>query len=234
MKDYYDTHKYSIFDIFPRSNKFYLKSNNTCKELVIYGTNIESNVGTPKFTSIVNYMINLPDDIYYILSGIILSDGYIKTTFNNKTRKFIKGEYMPQRDGAKVSFVPLLKTTYNSRFSLKQSIQHIEYLLYTYNKLAHYCISPPKIKVEPLKGKLFTAITFDTRALPCFSTLRDTFYQGRTKIIPENIYDLINYESLAHMIMGDGSLSRGSGLILNFQSYTVKELILLINVFKIK
>lgn len=36
------------------------------------------------------------------------------------------------------------------------------------------------------------------------------------------------------MIMGDGSLSKGSGLILNFQSYTVKELILLMNVFKIK
>ncbi|OBA21913.1 hypothetical protein METBIDRAFT_86634 [Metschnikowia bicuspidata var. bicuspidata NRRL YB-4993] len=160
MKDYYNTHKYTIFDIFPRSNKFYLKSNNICKELVLYGTNIESNA--PKFTSIVNYMINLPDDIYYILSGIILSDGYIKTTFNNKTRRFIKTS---------------LKTTYNSRFSFKQSIQHIEYILYTYNKLAHYCISAPKIKVESLKGKLFTAVTFDTRALPCFSVLRDTFYQ---------------------------------------------------------
>lgn len=83
--------------------------------------------------------------------------------------------------------VASLKTTYNSRFSFKQSIQHIEYILYTYNKLAHYCISAPKIKVESLKGKLFTAVTFDTRALPCFSVLRDTFYQGRTKIIPENI-----------------------------------------------
>ncbi|OUM56055.1 hypothetical protein BVG19_g5720 [[Candida] boidinii] len=73
-----------------------------------------------------------------------------------------------------------------------------------------------------------------TRALPCITLLRYKFYNGRIKIIPEDIYDYLNYESLAHMIMCDGSLSKGSGIILNLQSFTTKELILLMNVFKIK
>ncbi len=73
-----------------------------------------------------------------------------------------------------------------------------------------------------------------TRALPCMTLLRYKFYNGRIKIIPEDIYDYLSYEGLAHMIMCDGSLSKGSGIILNLQAFTTKELILLMNVFKIK
>ena len=70
-------------------------------------------------------------------------------------------------------------------------------------------------------------------ALPCFSLLRYKFYDHRIKIIPDDIYDYLNYESLAHMIMCDGSFS-SKGLTLNLQSFTLKELILLLNVLKIK
>lgn len=218
----FDLRKLSLFDVFPRSNRFYLKPNNECKELVIYGTNLESCVGLPKFTSIVTYMVDIPDNIRFIITGILLGDGYIKTTFNPKKKMNIRKVH------------EVLNYTYNSRFSIKLSIKDIEYLLYIFNKLSHYCISSPKIKIETLNNKKFKQVTFDTRALPCMSEFRDLFYEGRRKIIPKNIYDLINYESLAHMIMCDGSLSNGKGLILNFQCFTVKELIYLINVFKIK
>lgn len=70
-------------------------------------------------------------------------------------------------------------------------------------------------------------------ALPCFSLLKRLFYKNRIKIIPNNIYDLINYESLAHIIMSNGSFTH-KGITLNLQSFTVKELVMLINVFYIK
>jgi hypothetical protein len=54
---------------------------------------------------------------------------------------------------------------------------------------------------------------------PLFSSLfKETrrggeFYLNGVKIIPENIYDLLTPEALAHLIMGDGS-AKSHGLIL--------------------
>jgi hypothetical protein len=70
-------------------------------------------------------------------------------------------------------------------------------------------------------------------ALPCFSILKRLFYTGRIKTLPSNLYDLINYESLAHIIMGNGSFT-SKGITLNLHSFTLKELIMLINIFYIK
>ncbi|VEU23889.1 DEKNAAC105078, partial [Brettanomyces naardenensis] len=162
-------------------------------------------------------MENIPNNIIYILSGIILTDGYINY-HNNKNKIKHNNVY----------------TELNSRFYLKQSVNHTQYLLYVYNKLAHYCMHLPKLRKVYIKGKRFYCIEFYTRSLPCFTLLRQLFYNGRVKIIPSDIYDYLNYESLAHMIMCDGSLLKGGGIILNLQNYTIKELILLINVFNIK
>ena len=75
---------------------------------------------------------------------------------------------------------------------------------------------------------------FNTRALYCLTLLRNKFYNGRIKIIPSDIYDYINYESIAHMIMLKGSFIRDGGILINLHNFTVKELILLLNVLKIK
>lgn len=216
LEDTYNTNKNNLYNLFPRSSREYIKPNNLCKSLVIYGSNLESSLGLNKYTSIVSYMINIPNNILYPLIGILLSDGYINTKSKNK--KYKEG----------------LRTTVNSRFYLKQSLNNAEYLLYVFNILSHYCISPPKYKIDRLKGKSYHALEFYTRSLPCFTLLRNKFYNGRIKIIPEDIYDWINYESLAHIIMCDGSLNKGGGITLNLQNFTLKELIYFINVLKIK
>lgn len=58
---------------------------------------------------------------------------------------------------------PPLETTINSRLYFKQSLGHIEYIMYVYSLLSHYCITLPKLKEARLGGKTFYAIYFYTR-----------------------------------------------------------------------
>lgn len=198
-----------------KKKKYYITPNRTCKSLVLYGSNLESTIHEKKYSKIIAYYINMPHDILYIIVGILLTDGYIEKNLKNKNKetKFIT----------------------NSRFGLKQSLGHVEYLLSVFNRLAHYCPSVPRfIRTKGAAGKIYYGVEFKTRSLPCFTLLRNHFYEGNTKIIPSDLYDLLNYEGLAHMIMGDGSFVKGGGLVLNLQAFTLKELIFLSNILKIK
>lgn len=215
----------NLLDIFKRSNINYIKPDNNTKTLVKYGSNLESSVHMTRPTAIVRNMYNIPNDILYILVGVILTDGTISHSSKKDLETSIFNSGKPYENG--------LFTKHNCRFRFKQSLKHSEYVVYLYFKLRHYCISPPFMKISRLNGKEFLQVEFVTMALPCFSILRYTFYEGRIKIVPNNIYDLINYETIAHMIMGDGSFTN-KGLTLNLQSFKLKELILLLNVLKIK
>lgn len=196
-----DLYKGNLLKIYPRSNKYYIKSNNICKELVVYGTNLESNVNIPIYTNIVKLIVNIPNNIFYIIVGILLTDGWI--------------EYLSKKRIDKKSNINI-----NSRFKLKQSINHSEYLIYVYQLLSHYCISYPKLKIDKVKGKSYTQLEILTRALPCFTFLRNIFYKGRIKIVPNNLYDLLNYESLAT----NPPPLRGGGLVV-FSPIKGKKLI---------
>lgn len=211
-----DLYKGDLYKIYPRSNRFYIKPNNICKELVLYGTNLESNINKSNYTSIVRSIVNIPNNILYIIVGILLTDGTI--------------EYCSKRNNISITD----NININSRFRLKQSLKHSEYLIYVYQLLSHYCISPPKLKIAHLNGKSFAQLDFYTRALPCFTILKKHFYKGRVKIVPNDLYDLLNYESLAHIIMCNGSFVKGGGIYLNLQSFNLKELIFILNILKIK
>lgn len=207
-------------------NSYNNNNNYYNKKLTIYGTNLYSNLINKEYnnTIIIKYIIKIPNNIIYIINGILLTDGWIEYSSKN--------------------------TLINSRLKFKQTLKQVEYVLYVYNKLNHYCVSPPKliktprgsspgnprggVRGERLKGKINYGVEITTIALPCFTKLRHHFYNGRVKIIPNDLYDLLNYESLAHIIIGDGSFNKGGGITLNLQSYTIKELIYFINILKIK
>lgn len=224
-----DLNNESLYKIFPRSNRKYKEPNNECKELVVYGTNLSSSLSWKYYTDIVRYMVNIPNHTLCVLVGVILSDGSIEYS----SKKNLENSIFNKPDNIKIEYDKGLLTRHNCRFRFKQSIAHSEYVWYLYFKLSHYCKSAPYLKVDRLKGREFLAIEFVTMSLPCFSILRRMFYTGRVKTLPSNIYDLINYETLAHIIMGDGSYKE-KGLCLNIQGYSVKELVTLINVFYIK
>ena len=69
--------------------------------------------------------------------------------------------------------------------------------------------------------------------MPCLTELRELFYPNGVKIIPKNIFELLTPIALAHMIMGDGSVKQ-SGLVICTDSYSVKDIVRLINVLMIR
>lgn len=68
--------------------------------------------------------------------------------------------------------------------------------------------------------------------MPCITELHKYFYVNRIKVIKPCIYYYITPISIVHWIRGDGSLKRG--LLLCTDSLSIKEVVLLINVFIIK
>lgn len=69
--------------------------------------------------------------------------------------------------------------------------------------------------------------------MPCLTELYSLFYLNGVKIIPHNIYDLLTFIAFAHLIMVDGSADK-SGLKICTDSYSIEDVVRLINVLIIK
>jgi len=164
-------------------------------------------VGTGKFTKQVSGMIKLPPYQYSVLIGLLLSDGWL--TFASKTNK-------------------------NARLGFKQSLAHSAHVWFVFSILSHYCSSSPSLTSGIRARNRFYGLQFFTRSLPCFTELHSLFYPNGIKVIPSNIYDLLTPPAgLAHLIMGDGSVSR-HGLILCTNSYSLEDIVRLMNVLMIR
>ena len=109
------------------------------------------------------------------------------------------------------------------------------FYLVLFSILSHYCNSLPVYRERIRKGKEQCSLEFTTRSLPCFTELYHMFYPDKTKIIPNNIYDLLTPVALAHVIMGDGSFHPvNGGLLICTDSYSIKEVVNLMNVLIIR
>ena len=69
--------------------------------------------------------------------------------------------------------------------------------------------------------------------MPCINNLYSLFYPKSVKIIPHNIYELLNPVALAHLIMGDG-VAISSGLLICTDSFSIKDTVRLLNVLIIR
>ena len=193
----------SLYNIFPRANRNYLPINEECKSIVVFGSNLASTINYPYFTLIIRHMVSLPFYIVNILVGLTISDGWMESNTKN-----------------------------GARFFFKQSFEHFEFLWFMFLSLSHYCSAYPILIKTNLKGKIFWGISFYTRVLPCLQEIYNLFYVN-VKVVPYNLFDLINYHVLALWIMADGTRTYG-GLTLQVQSFTIQEVVFIINVLIIK
>jgi hypothetical protein len=67
----------------------------------------------------------------------------------------------------------------------------------------------------------------------CITQLHYLFYPNGVQIISNNIYELLTPVALAHMIMGDGT-AIPHGLIICTNSYSVQDVVLLMNILMIR
>lgn len=119
----------------------------------------------------------------------------------------------------------------DARLQFKQKYSQFEYFYSVFFQLSHYCSKSPYVTKAILHKKVHYGLGFTTRSLPCITKLHHLFYKEK-KIIPENLFDLLTWEALVHWVSGDGTYS--SGVTLQTQCFTVKELVLIVNVLIIK
>ena len=126
---------------------------------------------------------------------------------------------------------------WNPRVGLKQSLKNFPYLWQVYNELAYLCSGPLYESKVRLRGKTFCAWSFQTRRLPCLMEIFNLLYvkeKGKIiKTIKPDLFFYLDYIALAFWIQGDGS-SRNKGVCLITHGFTLKEVILLMNILIIK
>lgn len=178
-------------------------------DLVVWGSNLASNLKYPRYTKLVSSMVELPAYYISVFVGVVLSDGSVQ--FASASNK-------------------------NARLVFKQSLAHFPYFWFVYTTLSHYCSSLPGLRSGMRAGVPFFAVEFGTRALPCITVLHSLFYvSSGPKILPpvEILYELLTPVALAHWIIGDGSVSQ-HGIFLCTESFTPREVILLVNVLIVR
>ena len=173
------------------------------KALVLYGTNLSSTLGYPRYTALERKSVIIPNNLLPVFIGIILSDANMSKSYKA-----------------------------DARLQFKQTINHIDYFYFVFFKLSHYCSRTPYKTRTILNKKEHIGLGFTTRSLSCITKLYNIFYVNNKKIIPYNLYDLLSWEALAHWIMGDGTYN--SGIRIQTDSFTVKEVVFIINVLIIK
>jgi hypothetical protein len=173
------------------------------KDLVLWGENLPSTVGTGRFTNKEREMIKLPPYQKSVIVGLILSDGWLR--FSSKTHK-------------------------NVHLGFMQSLAHSDYIWFVFSILSHYCDNLPLYRLRKRGDKSHWSIEIVTRALPCFTELHSLFYSNGVKIVPHHeIYELLTPAVLAHIIMGDGGF-KSKGIYLCTDSYTIQDVVRLMNV----
>ena len=140
-----------------------------------------------------------------VIIGIILSDGWIQKRYK-----------------------------WNPRIGFKQSLKNFEFFWDVFTQLSPLCSSYPWLTKNMKRGKLFYSIEFNTRQLNCINEVYNLFYnENNRKVIKLELYEYIDYVSIAYWIMGDGA-KKNKGITLCTDCFSFKEVVTLMNILKIK
>ena len=157
-----------------------------------------------------NIKNNLPQELHSILIGLMLSDGSLYRS----------------------------SPTANVRFELSFGEKYKELAFHIGEMFKDYMSNP--VKSVEIKGKNKDYINYrlKTKTLPVFNSYYDMFYKSTeqnkfVKIVPENIFDLIDPIVLAYLIQGDGNYDKSRNRVRiytnSFSKQEVENLALAIN-----
>lgn len=139
----------------------------------------------------------------------------------------------------------------NARVIFKQSIINFPYLWFVYMELFPYCASYPKLSITKIRSfqslennsnqdeqtrviwNKYYSVVFGTRNYPFLNELYEMFINNGKKRVPVTIFNELNPVALAHWIMCDGAWTH-NGLTLCTDSFTIKDVVILMNVLLIK
>lgn len=175
-----------------------------CEALVVYGSNLSSTVGF-SITKVVRMNTALPSHIEQLITGLLLSDGYLR--FGKRCQ--------------------------NASFKFAQSVKNLPYFVQVFCLLSHYCSSMPYLESCLSRGNLHYNFRFETRAYPVFTSLINTWYPHGTKLIPDTIYDLLTPLALAHWAQGDGS-KQSTGFVFCTESFSFPDVCKLANILLLR
>lgn len=213
--------------------------------LLLVSALIESGAGTGWVRDLITEDFECKDSILVLSSySIILwENNYISSNFN---KKFISKE-----EKNRINLTSLQKSIlvgvilsdghiekrkgWNPRLRIEHSFKNFEYVWLLFQKFLVLVSSYPLLIKRKFKNKLFFSLAFRTRQLNCLNEIWQLFYDPKTnkKVIRLELYHYIDYVALAYWIMGDGS-KLGNGILLCTDSYSLKEVIILMNILKIK
>ena len=190
--------------------------------LVLFGSNLSSTVGSPRYTYNERALVKIPLNKRSIFVGIVLSDASLQ--------RLNKG------GGARLQF--------------KQKYGQFEYFYFVFFQLSHYCSRGPSVTKAILHKKVHYGLSFTTRSLNCITELYELFYLEKKKIVPKNLYELLTWEGLAHWVYNKSNINKSLyyfrdndirnnrnkvyGLYINVEDYTIKDIIFLMNVLMIR
>lgn len=115
----------------------------------------------------------------------------------------------------------------STRLIFKHTDKQIDYIEHLYFLFKDYCKSSPIalswFDNRPNRNKVYKAIKFSTRSLPCFNEFRELFYNDEgVKIIPSNLGDYLTPRALAFWFQDDGYKSV-NGFYFCTESFTYEE-----------
>ena len=126
---------------------------------------------------------------------------------------------------------------FNPRLKIDQTRAQKEYVFWLYRKFTSIVGRKPYVNkfFDKRFNKIYYHWRFATKSLSIFKHWHRTFYRGKVKIVPKNIFDLLTPLSLAVWYMDDGYRRRDcNGVYLCTSAYNISEQKLLQNALERK
>lgn len=173
--------------------------------ITLFNNKLDSTIGLPRITKFIRDITYLNTMSLDFFIGILLGDAYLKKGHNS----------------------------INVKIGFKQSIINFPFMWTVFINLSHYCSILPRFEFANLKGKKYGQLILETRSYPILNELYNLFIVNGVKTIKEELFHLLSSRSLAYWIMSDG-VSNQYGLTICTDAFTIKEVILLINIIQIR